>query len=537
MGFSHRALSRRDLLKFGGVAAAGMAGASVLAGCSPSQSAGATSAPAADTAAVAGSNVPSFLAKPEPITEFAETKDYEIVVVGAGVSGMSAVLTAAKAGARVACLQKEPTPSSQGNMGAGLDLEKTSPAGRAALVSFLIELSDHRADRSLIEAWADNSAAALSQFEEAARAGGVEVNADEPDADRVLAINGYEVYLHANTYFGIGHDEVVKAVAPIAEQAGAEFFYSTPAVQLVTDDSGKVTGVVGEGSKGEYILFNALKGVILATGDYQCDRDMVDFYCPDMSDFPALQLNRTGDGHKMGVWAGGEIEPIGHTKMVHDARVSRADAPFMLVDSDGKRLLCEGPLQGYLNNYVRGHIRKAGDPLAGTLYSVVDAQWQEQAAEWQKDDPAINVRTCSVYYEGDTIADAVAAAAKDGYVLDADAVQASVDRYNELCEKGSDDDFGKDPKFMCAITEPPFAIIPHDFGYGLSAILGGLLVDADNHVLKTEDRTPIEGLYAVGNVSGCFYGGSDYPMDVLGLSIGRAITSGYLAAKTVSSLQ
>lgn len=523
-------LSRRDLIKFGGAAAVGLAGAGMLSACAPQQGAEATANASAANGTVSD-GTPAFLVKPDPIVDFAETKDYEVVVVGAGVSGMSAVLAAAKEGAKVACLQKESAPSSQGNMGASLDLNQTSAGGRAALVSFLIGLSDHRSNRSLIEAWADNSFEALNQFEAATKAGGIEVNEDEPDANRVLSINGYDVYLHANTYFGIGHDEVVKAVAPIAEEAGAEFYYSTPAVQLVIDGGGNVTGVVGEVPDGSHILFNASKGVILATGDYQCDREMVDFYCPDMSDFSALQINRTGDGHKMGVWAGGEIEPIGHTKMVHDARISRADAPFMLVDSKGERILCEGPLQGYLNNYVRDLIREADDPMAGSLYSVVDAKWQDQAAQWQLDDPSINVRTCTVYYEGDTIDDAVAAAAEDGYVLDAEAIKKSVARYNELCAKGSDDDFGKDPAYMRAIEQPPFAIIPHDFGYGLSAILGGLLINADNQVLKADEHTPIGGLFAVGNVSGGFYGGSDYPMDVLGLSIGRAITTGYLAGR------
>ena len=82
----------------------------------------------------------------------------------------------------------------------------------------------------------DNSFEALSWFREAASAGGIEVNPDEPQADRVLHINGYDVYLHANTYFRIGHDEVVKAITPIAESAGVEFFFSCPAQQLVTAD-------------------------------------------------------------------------------------------------------------------------------------------------------------------------------------------------------------------------------------------------------------------------------------------------------------
>ena len=47
----------------------------------------------------------------------------EIVVVGAGVSGMAAAMSAAEAGAKIACVQREATPSSQGNMAAGVDLK------------------------------------------------------------------------------------------------------------------------------------------------------------------------------------------------------------------------------------------------------------------------------------------------------------------------------------------------------------------------------------------------------------------------------
>ena len=145
-----------------------------------------------------------------------------------------------------------------------------------------------------------------------------------------------------------------------------------------------------------------------------------------------------------------------------------------------------------------------------------------------------------MYFEGNTIAEAVEAMANDpdwAYNVDAVAVQASVDRYNELCAKGADDDFGKNPAFLRAIEQPPFVVVPRDFGYSLSAIIGGLLVNADNQVLKACNHAEaVEGLYAVGNVSGCFYGGVDYPMDVLGLSIGRAITGGYGAGKHVAGL-
>ena len=531
-------LSRRSLFKLGGLATAVAAGAS-LAGCAP-QPKSASMADTGSGATRAADGTPSFLIAPEPITEFDETRYFEVVVVGAGVSGMAAAMSAAEAGAKIACVQREATPSSQGNMAAGVDLNQTSEAGKQALISYLIKLADHRSNRALLEAWADNSFEALSWFREAASAGGIEVNPDEPQADRVLHISGYDVYLHANTYFRIGHDEVVKAIAPIAESAGVEFFFSCPAQQLVTDESGRVTGVVCE-EDGKNVLFNASKGVILATGDYQCDPEMVAYYCPDIKEFPPCQMNRTGDGHKMGVWAGGEIEPTTHTKMIHDARVGRVDTPHLLVNAKGERFMCEGPMQGYLNNYVREYIHEAGgDAKAGNLYTIVDAKWQDQIAEWKAIDPEIDASNCKWFYEGNTIEEACAAMAADtesgAYELDAAAVQATVDRYNELCAKGSDDDFGKNPTFMRAIGTPPFIVVPHEFGMGLSAIIGGLLINADNQVLKADEHTPIDGLFAVGNVSDCFYGGVDYPMDVLGLSIGRAITGGYLAGKHVASL-
>ena len=67
------------------------------------------------------------------------------------------------------------------------------------------------------------------------------------------------------------------------------------------------------------------------------------------------------------------------------------------------------------------------------------------------------------------------------------------------------------------------------------AVLGGLTVNENQQCLGAEGA-PIEGLFAVGNASGQFFGGVDYPMDIEGLSIGRAITSGYYTGRLVASL-
>lgn len=72
--------------------------------------------------------------------------------------------------------------------------------------------------------------------------------------------------------------------------------------------------------------------------------------------------------------------------------------------------------------------------------------------------------------------------------------------------------------------------VQRDFNWGLSATLGGLVIDEKQHVLDDNDE-PIPGLFAAGNCSGPFFGAVDYPMIFDGLSIGRCITGGFIAAE------
>ena len=88
-------MSRRDLFKIGGVAAAGAMGASMLAGCSPSGekkseggNAAADDKKVNDIAGHYRAGTPSFLSAPDPITDIKETKEYDVVIVGAGAAGV-----------------------------------------------------------------------------------------------------------------------------------------------------------------------------------------------------------------------------------------------------------------------------------------------------------------------------------------------------------------------------------------------------------------------------------------------------------------
>ena len=56
----------------------------------------------------------------------------------------------------------------------------------------------------------------------------------------------------------------------------------------------------------------------------------------------------------------------------------------------------------------------------------------------------------------------------------------------------------------------------------------------DNCNVVDEQWNPIPGLYAVGNVQGGMFGGTDYPFDITGLSLGRAMTFGYVVGRDLA---
>ena len=243
------------------------------------------------------------------------------------------------------------------------------------------------------------------------------------------------------------------------------------------------------------------------------------------------QAGKTGDGIKMGYWAGGVIEPVGHTKMCHGADSEpMTTEPLLRVDMDGKRFSAEVmPL-----SLVQSLFRVSGKPTE--YVELFDSAYEEKVAGWggtpvaaeklgkYMPEDADNYNGRSQLFKADTVEELAEKLGIDGATL-----KATVDRYNELCEAGADEDFGKDAKYIVALDTPPF--------YGahcalrLTAITSGLLTDGDQHVVDVGGN-PIPGLYAAGNTAGGFFGAPDYPLyTVQGISIGKAITGGYVAAE------
>ena len=481
----------------------------------------------------AESGIDAFLAasavEKELISNFTEEKSYDVVVVGAGTSGLPAAIKAFEEGASVCVLQKSGAPVAQGMCCAAVIPDQSTKAGMAAFLHELHATYNYRSDLALNKVYIERSGEAVDWYLAHLNEIGFENMMEKESLDHVYEEGN--CYLRGTLFPG-SMLEPTTALAEYAQGLGIDFYYETPAVQLITDGT-KVSGVVGKNKNGEYICFNAGKGVILATGDYQNNDAMVAAYCPDAAPFEKKQYAKTGDGHLMGMLIGAEMEPLTHTKMVHAKATSvMREEPLLAVNDNGQRFVAEDV------SYAERNTTVAHEPN-GCWNTIFDANYHEQVVGWGGDPDRSTVGNASPEQLQKFIDNGAVVTADtleelcEKMSLPVEATIASIKRYNELCEAGYDEDFGKPAKYMKPVDTAPFYGTKRYFQ--VSAIPAGLMITSDGQVKNTAGEA-IDGLYAVGNCSGPFYGGIDYSLFTMGMSIGRCVTTGYVTGEYVAKL-
>ena len=361
----------------------------------------------------------------------------------------------------------------------------------------------------------------------------------------------------------------------VAEENGATWYYNTWAEVLVKDGDA-VTGVIASNADGEYVKYTAAKAVVLATGAYQNNNPMMAEFFNEARELQAKNGTQayssttiptsgrdSGIGQRMGCWAGGRMEAGPAASL---ANVSGPGpfgfAPTLLVNRDGNRFMNEADFNAmgnHINRQPKGLYCNLFDAnyydiisRGGTNHGGVDFGVPEYVEQWTEDMEKVldagaegylvrhgcltersdmdqthvygaeDLETLAGYlgYEGDEITNLV----------------ATVERYNELCEAGYDEDYGKKADFMLPISTPPFYGCAGDTTgqAGTAVSLSGLVTNAKFNVLDDDDN-PIEGLYAIGNCCGQRYA-LTYPGILAGNSIGQAMTNGYVCGQIVAAL-
>lgn len=580
-----KGLSRRSFLT--GTAVVG-AGAALfgMAGCSPSGASSEASAEAGSAAGVAENATVQagyltyfdWLGEEPAIddADIVETVDAEVVVIGGGNAGVCAALGAAEAGAKVVVLetQTEDVYTFLGHDIGHLNSAWSKAHGGDEIdeMEFIQDWTRRNMNRSnyeLVRQFASESGSVLDwilshlsdDIVENCGIFGVPKPTGYPGE-----ISGYKCWSSAIHFQDEGTDwpDAAKALKAAAEDLGAAWYFDCRAMKIVMDGD-RAAGVVGMSSDGTYTKFSASKGVIIAAGDYSGNPEMVfalndeyrDFVQSRKQDYTEIVgSGRVGDGQKLGCWAGGRMEPGPRASM---GRAMGAGAfggvALPQLNRDGLRFMNEGILG------VWGNLFQVMRQPKGMIYGVADASWREYI---QKNAPehvypgtggfhdggfletldaeipnvlgtgteGYKIRGC-LTYAGETLEELA-----DNLGLSGEPKEnflASIERYNELCEKGVDEDFGKDAFLMDPIVEPPFyasVIDSSEFKLGLVE-LSGLVTDKNQQVLDYDDD-PIPGLYATGNSCGGRFA-LQYCTPIAGISIGWATTMGKLVGETVAA--
>lgn len=310
------------------------------------------------------------------------------------------------------------------------------------------------------------------------------------------------------------------------QDAGATLYFETPAVQLITDADGNVTGAYAKNADG-YIRFNTSKGVVLATGGYEHNLKKLKECCRprdlQLISWLTYARNCTGDGHEMAKAIGGMEDEYPHPLMLDPMQLM----PYVRVNSDGKRFI--GEFETYDHLAAAMQVQYGGYDYFLTdanVMEAVDKMWSPSTSAYGPKEVWAGAATSENALKADTLEELA-----DLMGVPRDTFVETINHWNEMCDsEDGDTDYGYPKQYMHKIDTPPF-YATKEMAEAL-ATSGGLQVTENAQVLNTKNQ-PIGGLYALGNTMGSMFTNT-YPHSMNCLSHTRCFVFGYYMGKLLS---
>ncbi|MBU5670691.1 flavocytochrome c [Paenibacillus brevis] len=514
----------------------------------------------ADALSKAGADVEALRNK-EPLAAAAKeaiTKETDVVVVGGGGAGLAAAVSAAENGAKVILIEK--SPSLGGNtIRSGGEFNSYDPVRQPniemtkALVDELNEILKY--NETEFGDYAETLKTLKTQIKEYLSNGDTTKLFDSPELHAIHTyiggkrtdLDGKEISgkfelvntLTQNSYgtiewleshgaeFQDGIGTVLGALWPrthhnaeplgtgyintmkkSATDLGAEIMMNTKATKLIVEN-GKIVGVTAEQADGTPVTLKASKGVVMATGGFGANSEMVvkyNNYWPDMNENikTTNTSNATGDGIIMGEEVGASLWGMGFIQLMPSGQpgtgalsggVWGSAETQIFVNKEGKR---------YVNEYAER------DVLAAAALEQTDETFFIISDMTSLGNPDLNGKSVWGDNYQDLIknknifmADTLEDLAKQMGVP-ADTFIAEMEKYNTYVEKQLDPEFGK-KNFGAKLETAPFFATPRT--PSVHHTMGGLEINEKAQVLDTAGK-PIEGLFAAGEVAGGLHAGN-----------------------------
>ncbi|MGW1402955.1 FAD-dependent oxidoreductase [Streptomyces sp. NPDC002405] len=442
-----------------------------------------------------------------------EVRQADVVVVGSGVSGSAAAMTAARSGAKVALLEKLDTFGGSAALSAGMFWTAPSvEAFRARIPLGNLELG----------------AKVVADYEEALaelRAAGVRV-ADEPQWDIMT--------------FGIGYSTDIQGILAWCRDqviaAGGEVRTGHPIAELLHDGR-EVTGVIARGGDGRLVRYDAA-AVVLATGGFQGARDELSRHIGPGADRLLLRSNpgSVGDGLRLARASGAAGTTAmstfyGHLIGYPVHRFEPADfLPYsqyysssaVFVNLRGERFVDEAQGDELLNQAVTFQPEARGVLIFDDHVRTTEGTNEPFPGLGTIDRYAVAVEAGAQHAQAATLEELLGAVATWG--IDSERLHSTLTRYTEVARTGGGVAHGVP---VAATARPPqtgpfYALMVQP---SITFTFGGVRTDTDGAVLDY-DGGPVPGLFAagadIGGLSNYGYAGGLAPGYITGRWAGRS---------------
>ena len=466
------------------------------------------------------------------------TVDADVVVVGAGGAGMTAAITAAAEGKSVVILESQSmvggnSVRATGGMNAGKTVyQDENEFGESAGVEKTLKTAAEKyADNETItalaktvsEQWAAYQANPTGYFDSVelmeldTMIGGKGINDPElvetlcaNSADAIDWLDEHGITLHNVSSFGgasvkrihrpvnaegktvsVG-SYMIPLLQENCEKAGVKMMLDTTATEILTDANGAAVGVKATGASGETVTVNA-KAVVLATGGFGANLDMVVKYKPELKGFmttnaPGIQ----GQGIEMAQAIGAatvdmdqiQIHPTVEANTAALITEGLRGDGAVLINAEGKRFIDE---VGTRDVVSAAEIAQTGS----YSWLVVDQAMADASSVIQ-----------GYIKKGYTVTGETYEELGKAMGVDAAAFAETMEKWNGCVEAKNDPDFGRTSFANPLNTAPYYAV---KVTAGVHHTMGGLKINANTEVLNEKGEV-IPGLFAAGEVTGGVHG-------------------------------
>ena len=466
------------------------------------------------------------------------TVDADVVVVGAGGAGMTAAITAAAEGKSVVILESQSmvggnSVRATGGMNAGKTVyQDENEFGESAGVEKTLKTAAEKyADNETItalaktvsEQWAAYQANPTGYFDSVelmeldTMIGGKGINDPElvetlcaNSADAIDWLDEHGITLHNVSSFGgasvkrihrpvnaegktvsVG-SYMIPLLQENCEKAGVKMMLDTTATEILTDANGAAVGVKATGASGETVTVNA-KAVVLATGGFGANLDMVVKYKPELKGFmttnaPGIQ----GQGIEMAQAIGAATVDMDQIQIHPTVEANTAALITEGLRGDGAILINEEG-QRFIDEVGTRDVVSAAEIAQTGSYSwlVVDQAMADASSVIQ-----------GYIKKGYTVTGATYEELGKAMGVDAAAFAETMEKWNGYVEAKNAPDFGRTSFANPLNTAPYYAV---KVTAGVHHTMGGLKINANTEVLNEKGEV-IPGLFAAGEVTGGVHG-------------------------------